>query len=109
MLGWGGCGPKCEIGREVCIGTPEEVIEESLLIGAFAREVLALRFASFVIYMGNKKHISALQKEGIEPIGTTYRGENLALVYRISLTDDSISRKKRYLLERLTGKTIKYF
>lgn len=98
-------GDIAEVGREVNIGEPTEIMEVSLLIADFCRDVLKLKRMCSVVYEKNVHHISDVKKSSVF-IKAVQRGGCNALYFEQDLyKPNPVSEKIRRLLERLYKKT----
>lgn len=74
-----------EIGREVCNGEPEEILEAEFLVSLFCTKILKLKRICYVIYSNNPHHIRDLQKRGGVLKGTEIRNGHEALYFEQDL------------------------
>lgn len=88
-----------EVGREVNVGEPTEVMEVKILIRDFCRKILGVDRISGVVYMNNKKRISDAIKLGGQNMNVIKRGENEVLYFEFDLVneDNSVKKIKRLL------------
>ena len=95
-----------EVGREVNVGEPTEIMEVGFLVADFCREVLKLKRTCFVIYENNIHRISEVRKTASFIKGVK-RGEHTALYFECNLEEENPTREKaKFLLKRLYKKTI---
>lgn len=93
-----------EVGREVNVGEPTEIMEVGFLVADFCREVLKLKRTCFVIYENNIHRISEVKKTATF-IKKVKRGEHTALCFECNLDGINPAREKaKLLLKRLYEK-----
>ena len=94
-----------EVGREVNIGEPAEIMEAEILIRDFCKENLGLKKICGVVYANNKKRLSDAVKIGGRNIRPIKRGDNDAFYLEYDLVDEGVSVKRiRRLLKQLGNK-----
>ena len=95
-----------ELGREVNVGEPTEIMEVSLLVADFCRDVLKLNRICSVVYENNVHHLSDVKKKSTFVKKVVRSGHN-ALYFEDDLNEESSSsRKIRQMLERLYKKKL---
>jgi hypothetical protein len=95
-----------EVGREVNVGEPTEIMEVGLLITDFCREVLKLKRTCFVIYENNVHHLSDAKKNSTF-VKKVVRSGHEALYFEDDLNvERPSSRKIRQMLEKLYKKSL---
>jgi hypothetical protein len=93
-----------EVGREVNVGEPTEIMEVGFLVADFCREVLKLKRTCFVIYENNIHRISEVRKTATF-IKRVKRGVHTALCFECNLEEKNPAREKaKFLLKRLYKK-----
>ena len=94
-----------EVGREVNIGEPTEIMEVGLLVRDFCKNVLHLKNTCFVIYANNLKHISDSVKTGADFKGRIQRSGREALYFEQNLYNEPAGVKKlKILLQKLNNR-----
>lgn len=66
-------GDTCEIGREVCLGNAAQALETEILAIEFVRDILKLKYVTYVIYTSNKHHVKMQEKLGHSPKQVVWR------------------------------------
>lgn len=95
-----------EVGREVNVGEPTEIMEVGLLVADFCRDVLKLNRTCFVVYENNVHHLSDVKKNSTFIRKVVRSGHN-ALYFEDDLNEVSPStRKIRQMLEKLYKKSL---
>ncbi|WP_295058029.1 GNAT family N-acetyltransferase [uncultured Fibrobacter sp.] len=95
-----------EVGREVNVGEPAEIMEVGLLVADFCRDVLKLKRTCFVVYENNVHRISEVRKSATF-IKTVQRGNHNALYFETDLCKENpISEKIRSYLNQLYKKSL---
>ena len=95
-----------EVGREVNVGEPTEIMEVGLLVADFCRNVLRLKRTCFVIYENNLHRLSEVKKNSTF-IKKVKRGCHDALYFESDLDEENpVSKRTRLLLERLYKKSL---
>ena len=92
-------GDEAEIGREVSIGNPAEMLEPGILIAEFSLNYLKLRNLRFIVYKKNTKHIMSLKQEGLIPTEEIIHSGEPSLIYRVDLYNSAVSEKRKRLLD----------
>ena len=99
-------GDMAEIGREVNVGEPTEIMEVGFLVADFCRDVLKLKRTSFVIYENNIHRISEVKKTATY-VKDVQRGGHRALYFESDLyAKTPVCEKAKLLLKRLYEKGI---
>ena len=83
-----------EVGREVNVGEPTEIMEVGILIRSFCRNVLKINKTCCVLYANNLKHISDAKKIGGQFVRMEKRSGRDALYFEQDLTYDNDVIKK---------------
>lgn len=92
-----------EIGREVNVGEPTEIMESNLLLRDFCKNVLKLSKVSFVIYANNIHHINDVMRRGAKLIGRGLRSGREALFFERNLLEpNAMEQKVERILKRLS-------
>lgn len=95
-----------EVGREVNVGEPTEIMEVGLLVADFCRNVLKLKRTCFVIYENNVHRLSEVKKSA-SFVKNVKRGNHNALYFESDLIAENTSSKKiKRLLEQLYKKDL---
>lgn len=95
-----------EVGREVNIGEPTEIMEVGLLVADFCRDTLKLEKTCCVIYENNVHHLSDVKKNSTFVKKVTRSGHN-ALYFEDDLNEEgAVSKKARRLLKKLYNKSL---
>lgn len=93
-----------EIGREVNVGEPTEIMEAEILIRDFCKKELGFQRICGVVYSNNKKRLSDAMKIGGQNVRPVKRGENDAFYLEYDLIDENESIKRiRRLLKQLSN------
>ena len=99
-------GDIAEVGREVNVGEPTEIMEVGFLVADFCRDVLKIKRTSFVIYENNIHRISEVRKTATF-IKRVQRGEHIALCFECNLDETNPTcEKAKLLLKRLYKKQL---
>ncbi|PWJ35391.1 GNAT family N-acetyltransferase [Fibrobacter succinogenes] len=95
-----------EVGREVNVGEPTEIMEVGLLVADFCRNILKLSRTCFVVYEENVHHLSDVKKKSTF-VKRVVRSGREALYFEDNLNEvSSASRRIRQMLERLYKKRL---
>ncbi len=95
-----------EVGREVNVGEPTEIMEVGLLVADFCRNVLRLKRTCFVVYENNVHHLSDVKKNSTF-VKKVVRSGHEALYFEDDLNVERASlRKIRQMLGRLYKKSL---
>ena len=97
-------GDIAEVGREVNIGEPTEIMEVGFLVADFCKNILGMSKVCFVIYENNAHRISEVRKTA-KFVKKVQRGEHTALYFECDLDEANPARDKaKILLKRLYEK-----
>lgn len=94
-----------EVGREVNVGEPTEIMEVGVLLSSFCINTLHLKRICYVIYENNVGNINNAKKRGGIFIKNVVRSGKKALYFEQALgVENSGSKKVRMLLNKLYEK-----
>lgn len=95
-------GDIAEIGREVCVGEPEEILEAEFLVSLFCMETLKLKKICYVVYSNNIHHAKELEKRGGILKGKVIRNGHEAFYFEQDLlTPNKTTKRISSILARL--------
>ena len=94
-----------EVGREVNVGEPTEIMEAEILIRDFCKKELGFSRICGVVYANNKRRLSDAVKIGGQNVRPIKRGGNDAFYLEYDLVNEGESIKRiRRLLRQLGNK-----
>lgn len=97
-------GDIIEVGREVNVGEPTEIMETEMLIDDFCRNVLNIRRTCGVVYSNNKRKLNEVNKRA-KFIKMVQRGGHDAMYFEHDLCSENATELKiKRLLKKLYEK-----